>query len=109
MVRLPALFVNGGDPVEVSGWDAEEKFFVERSRLEGTYTEGHQVSLQVSLEHMVEDGAMLFVRAVEGRASQWRQLTPYEAEFAGCDQEGRYQFRLSTVKARDYGAAKVIN
>jgi hypothetical protein len=105
MVRLPALFVNGGDPVEVSGWDAEEKFFVERSRLEGTYPAGRQVSL----EHMVEDGAMLFVRAVEGRASQWRRLTPYEAEFAGCDQEGRYQFRLSTVKSRDCGVVKVIN
>jgi hypothetical protein len=105
MDRLEMPWLSGAHHVEVSGWDAEEKFFVERSKLDGSQATGNRVSL----EHKVEDGTMIFVRALESTAPQWSRLTPYEAEFAGRDGEGRYQFRLNAVRARQNGRKAVIH
>jgi hypothetical protein len=44
-------------PVETSGWDLDENFFVEKTELEWSDEEKH-----VSLRHPVRMGAVVFVR-----------------------------------------------
>jgi|ERR1700733_9106150 len=43
--------------IEVSGWDADENFFVEKADLEWRAREK-----KVSLQHPIREGAMVFVR-----------------------------------------------
>ncbi len=82
--------------VEVSGWDENEAFFVEKSDLGWDEFAGKHISLQ----RMLPDGAMVFIRTLhpEGRA----QAAPivYKVEFIGCDPDGHHQFRLNEVQPR---------
>ncbi len=45
-------------PVEVSGWDTEHNFFVEKTTLEWSETNGRTVLVRRQLQH----GALVFVR-----------------------------------------------
>jgi len=45
-------------PVEVSGWDTEHNFFVERTTLEWSETNGRTILVRRQLQH----GALVFVR-----------------------------------------------
>ena len=45
-------------PVEVSGWDSEHNFFVEKTTLEWSETSGRTIHVRRELQH----GALVFVR-----------------------------------------------
>ncbi len=64
-------------PVEVSGWDASESFFVEKSELEWEEDAGKRVILHRTLG----EGAHVFVRLIQSP-------------------EGHWQFRLLPVRPR---------
>ncbi len=51
----------GGYRVEVSGWDANEKFFVEKS----TLVWSERLGKQLELNALVRVGAVLFVRLIQ--------------------------------------------
>lgn len=76
--------------VEVSGWDKNNGFFVERSDLEWT-EEPHK---EVALGRAVSDGAIIFLRPVQTITSRRTRAVPYETEFVRRTPGGRYQFRL---------------
>jgi len=91
--------------VEVSGWDSDENFFVEKSSLNWDDFTGRHVSLC----HMLEDGAMIFVRSMEQFAECKSSPVPYETQFSGCDEAGRFQFRLNTPMLSQCGASEYLN
>jgi hypothetical protein len=79
--------------VEVSGWDKNEAFFVEKSELEWN----EEADKHVVLNHMLRDGSMVFVRLLQPSAGERSYPLAYEAEFIGTKKEGQHQFRLRQV------------
>jgi hypothetical protein len=82
--------------VEVSGWDEDEVFFVERSEL----GKDEHAGKHVTLKRMLSEGAIIFVRPIQPTALYHANPIPYEAEFVGCSPEGNHQFRLNGVLPR---------
>jgi hypothetical protein len=82
--------------VEISGWDEDEVFFVERSELGWDEYAGNHVTLT----RMLSEGSLIFVRPIQATALYRASPIPYEAEFVGCSPEGHHQFRLIGVQPR---------
>jgi|SRR5208282_622727 len=107
--KTTALLFTGGIPVlsetlpiasnyrvEVSGWDEDENFFVEKSELAWDDFAGKHISLK----HMLGEGARVFIRVLQPTSLQHSLPVAYEAEFIGCDPQGGHEFRLSPVQPR---------
>ena len=82
--------------VEVSGWDDNKAFFVETSELEWSDASGKQVTLN----HGLVDGAVIFVRLLQPMGHDRSYPVAYEAEFVATMDEGQRQFRLRPVSTR---------
>jgi hypothetical protein len=82
--------------VEVSGWDEDETFFVERSELDWNELTGKHLTLS----RMLSEGSIIFVRPIQPTAQHQAIPIPYEAKFVGCSREGNHQFRLNGVQPR---------
>jgi len=81
-------------PVEASGWDSTQSFFVEKSELEWNEVTGKHLTLSRSLC----PGSMLFLRLLQP-ISQDRSLSvAYQAEHVGVTPDGQQQFRLSQIQ-----------
>jgi hypothetical protein len=91
--------------VEVSGWDEDEIFFVEKSHLDWDDFAGKHISLR----HMLPEGAIVFVRTLQPTAIHQRSPVPYQAEFIGCNGDGLHQFRLNVVRPRYGNSAQCVN
>jgi hypothetical protein len=88
--------------VEVSGWDTNDAFFVEKSDLEWSEETGKRVGLC----NAVLDGEVVFLRLLPSLGAEQPQPTPYEAEFVALTPKGQRQFRLRPVhpRATDHGS-----
>ena len=96
MANLETQSVTQTGMVEVSGWDEDEVFFVERSELGlDKYAGKH-----LTLSRMLAEGSIIFVRLIQPTAQHRANPIPYEAEFVGCNPEGNHQFRLIGVQPR---------
>jgi hypothetical protein len=83
-------------PVEISGWDSAEDFFVEKCELEWNEESGKQVALKRALN----DSAVLLVRLLQdGDADRFSPVV-YEALSVGQTESGLHQFRLNRVVPR---------
>jgi hypothetical protein len=82
--------------VEVSGWDEDEVFFVERSELGWDEYAGKHITLS----RMLSERSIIFVRPIHPIALHRANPIPYEAEFVGCSPGGNHQFRLNGVLPR---------
>ena len=91
--------------VEVSGWDEEEMFFVEKSHLDWDEFAGKHVTLR----HMLPEGAIVFVRMLQPTAMRQSAPMAYKVEFIGCDPDGMHQFRLSAVQPRYHQESQSAN
>jgi hypothetical protein len=96
MANLETQSVTQTGTVEVSGWDEDEVFFVERSELAWDDYAGKHVTLT----RMLSEGSIIFVRPIQPMAMHRANPIPYEAEFVGCSPEGNHQFRLNGVQPR---------
>ena len=83
-------------PVEVSGWDSAQNFFVERSDLVWTEASGKQVRLAQDLRR----NTIVFVRLLQRSESEQAHPVAYEAELVNESVDGAHQFRLKTVMPR---------
>ena len=97
--EIQALTLDGW--VEVSGWDEDEVFFVERVELVWDEFAGRNVTLS----RMLSEGSIIFLRPIQSIAIHRAYPIPYEAQFLGFNPEGHHQFRLNTVQPR-YGRQK---
>src|SRR5882672_7997304 len=82
--------------VEVSGWDFEKSYFVEKSDLEWNELTGKDVILN----REIPDGSLIFVRLLQPLSQEQSFPIPYVAEFLRATPEGRRRFRLSSVPLR---------
>ena len=96
MINSEALSLTQTATVEVSGWDEDEVFFVERSELGWDEYAGKHVTLT----RMLSEGSIIFVRPIQSIALHRANPIPYEAEFLGCNLKGNHQFRLNGVQPR---------
>jgi hypothetical protein len=96
MANLETQSLTQTGTVEVSGWDEDEVFFVERSELAWDDYAGKHVTLT----RMLSEGSIIFVRPIQPMAMHRANPIPYEAEFVGCSPEGNHQFRLNGVQPR---------
>jgi len=92
-VRLPASTTYC---VEVSGWDAQDNFFVAKADLAW----GDDNGKQVTLAHAVADRAILFIRLVHATDSLRALPVPYEAEEIEPATPGSYLFKLHALQPR---------
>lgn len=82
--------------VEVSGWDENQSFFVEKSELEWNEESGKRVALS----HAVADGAVVFLRLMQAISTGWSHPVAYEAEFLGKTAGGQHHFQLHAACPR---------
>jgi len=96
MLAAETLLGNDTFRVEVSGWDENQTYFVEKSDLAWDEFTGKQISLQ----RILPDGAFVFVRPLQPTALCPPPPAAYRVEFAGCDPRGQHQYRLNAVHPR---------
>ena len=96
MAALDVPLLSGCYRVEVSGWDEDEMFFVEKSQLAGNDFTGKHISLQ----HILAEGTIVFVRLLQSTAYQQSCPAAYQVEFIGYDADGSYEFRLHPAQPR---------
>jgi hypothetical protein len=77
-------------PVEASGWDCAQSFFVEKSELEWN----EQTGKCLTLSHSLCPGSMIFLRLLQPSSSDRALPVAYQAEHVGVTPEGLQQFRL---------------
>jgi hypothetical protein len=83
-------------PVEISGWDNTEDFFVEKCELEWNEQSGKQVALKRELN----DSAVLLVRLLQSGDADRSHAVVYEASRVGQTESGLHQFRLDRMVPR---------
>jgi hypothetical protein len=105
MVNLETQSLTQTGMVEVSGWDEDEVFFVERSELGWDKYAGKNVTLT----RMLTEGSIIFVRPIQPMALYRANPIAYEAEFVSCSPEGNHQFRLNGVQPRHSRGNYTVN
>lgn len=83
-------------PVEVSGWDSAQNFFVEKCVLIWNESNGKQVRLSQGLR----EKTIVFVRLLQPGQSEQAHPVAYEVEATGESQGGVQQFLLKMVAPR---------
>jgi hypothetical protein len=91
--------------VEVSGWDEDESFFVEKSQITGDDFTGKLISLR----HNLPDGALIFLRLLNPNTSPSTIPIAFETCFVGCDLHGFNQFSLLPCQPRQNACRYLIN
>jgi hypothetical protein len=81
-------------PVEASGWDSADAFFVEKSELEWNEETGKYLTLSRSLR----PGSTIFLRLLQPTASNGCLPVAYRAQHLGVTSEGQQRFRLNQVQ-----------
>ena len=77
--------------VEVSGWDENEDFFVEKTELRWREESGKQISLQ----RPITSGSLLYLRLIHPVGDERVRPMPFRAElFAESDETGHRLVRL---------------
>jgi hypothetical protein len=84
------------DLVEVSGWDEDELFFVEKSELACDNLAGKSISLRRTLPN----GSLVFLRLLNSHTSRSSTPIAFEAHFIGRDARGLNQFSLLPAHPR---------
>jgi len=79
-----------GSRIEVSGWDEDEMFFVEKSEFSYNEVTGKHITLQ----HNLADGSLVFLRLIHSSASHQSLPVAYRTHFIGFDSQGYFQFGL---------------
>lgn len=89
--------LTGGYRVEVSGWDAKERFFVEKTLLGW----GGEVKKEIALRNSLREGAVIFVRSLQAVATSDNFPIPYQAVTVGeRDSGGRVRVDLERLRPR---------
>jgi hypothetical protein len=83
-------------PVEISGWDVAEIFFVENTEVNWR----EQSEKRVKLWRPLRKGSIIFVRHLHYCGIMRDCPTPYEVDFLNVDESGCCEYRLAPVRSR---------
>jgi hypothetical protein len=81
-------------PVEVSGWDGAQSFFVEKSQLEWDQRSGKCVALS----HALSPGATIFLHLLQPTSADRSLPVAYHAQLLGVTTDGQHRFRLMKIQ-----------
>jgi hypothetical protein len=81
-------------PVEASGWDSSQSFFVEKAELEWNQMTGKHLTLTRSLR----PGSTIFLRLLRPLSSDPSLPVAYNAQPMGVTPNGQQQFRLNLIQ-----------
>jgi len=93
MLLIARHAIVGTYRVEVSGWDSDQSFFVEKTELEWSEESGKQITLSRALN----PSTMVFVRLLQPTAADRSSPVAYKAEQIASIAGDLHQFRLSQV------------
>ncbi len=96
MISTEIRGLAGTYPIEISGWDAAEIFFVENAEVDW----GEQPDKRVKLWRPLRKGAIIFVRHLHYCGIMRDCPTPYEADLLNVDESGYCEYRLAPVRSR---------
>ncbi len=83
--------------IEISGWDVEQNFFVERANLDWSEEQGKKVQLR----HPLRNGAVVFIRLIAPTASGQSFPIAYQIENVGpAKSSGAWEVRLMQLRPR---------
>jgi hypothetical protein len=94
MLLTPQRPITDTYPVEASGWDSTQSFFVEKSELEWNEVTGKHLTLSRSLC----PGSMIFLRLLQPMSSERSLPVAYHAQPTGVTPDGQQQFRLNQIQ-----------
>jgi hypothetical protein len=77
-------------PVEVSGWDEHEDFFVEKTELQSSEQSGKHILLL----RPIVSGSLIFLRLIDPTSPERVRPVPYRAEPFETTKEGQCRVRL---------------
>ena len=77
-------------PVEVSGWDDRNEFFVEKTELHWVQGSGKHLELV----HPIVSGTLLFLRLIDPKGIERVHPVPFRAETSDCGERGYKIVRL---------------
>lgn len=80
--------------VEVSGWDRNQAFFVEKSNLEWRDASEKMIALR----HTLADHSMIFLKLLPAISLDCTPSMPYRAEFVAVTSEGRNEFLVRPAR-----------
>jgi hypothetical protein len=83
-------------PVEASGWDASDAFFVEKTTLDWTGGDAKQISLRSTLR----EGAVVFVRLLQQFGRVESLPVAYQARSLNVNENGRTRVHLARLEPR---------
>jgi hypothetical protein len=97
IMMLSALYPLAGTyRVEVSGWDKNHTFFVEKSEVEWSEESGKLIFLT----HAIPNGVVIFLRLLASMTMDRSDPVAYETEYLQTSPDGLHQFRLHPVSPR---------
>ena len=91
--------------VEVSGWDMDEMFFVEKTEIAWDEEAGKRVKLRRPLRK----GSVVFVRLLQTSSVERAYPMAYEVDPLQGEQKGYCEYRLRQVQRRSKPTSKTIN
>jgi hypothetical protein len=80
--------------IEVSGWDEDEMFFVEKSEFSYSEASGKHITLQ----HNLADGSLIFLRVIHTSIPLNAIPVAYRVHPLGFDSQGLFQFSLAPAQ-----------
>jgi hypothetical protein len=89
-------------PVEVSGWDEHEDFFVEKTELHWSEQSGKHVVLL----RPIVSGSLVFLRLIDPMSPERVRPVPYRAELFETTKEGQCRVRLLSADPHTRRAAR---
>ena len=81
-------------PVEASGWDNAQSFFVEKSELRWDEATGKHLTLS----RLLCPGSMIFLRLLQPISQERSLSVAYQAQHVGVTADGQQKFRLSQIQ-----------
>ena len=82
--------------VEVSGWDSNENFFVEKTELQWA----EEPAKLIQMTHAISSGALLFLRLLDPMSLDRVYPVPYVAERVAAEDDGHFKVELSPARLR---------
>ncbi len=98
MLLIAQDHVTDSYPVEASGWDSAQSFFVEKSELKWDEATGKHLTLS----RLLSPGSMIFLRLLQPISQDRCISVAYQVEHVGVTPEGRQQFRLSQIQPNSF-------
>lgn len=83
--------------VEVSGWDSNETFFVEKTELRWS----EESAKLIHVKHAVTSGALLFLRLIDAKSTDRVHPVTYVAERVAAGDGGNFSVQLAPARGRN--------